>query len=193
MAAAALSRFLDDGRRLIHLIESDAIGTVGVGEATIPPSPNFNAMLDLNENEFLRETQVTINPSVGIVNWGRKGDRYLHPFGFFGQDLHGISFHQLWLRERGRGDPGHISEYCMNAAAARQGKFGRPSRNTRPPVNELLYAFHFDATLYARFLRRRAEAHGVRRHEGRIVRVHRDGESGDVTSVELESGERIEG
>ena len=193
MAAAALSRFLDNGRRQIHLVESDAIGTVGVGEATIPPILNFNAMLDLNENEFLRETQATFKLGVEFVNWGRKGDRYLHPFGFFGQDLHGIPFHQLWLRERGRGDPGHISEYCMNAAAARLGKFGRPSRNTRPPVNELLYAFHFDATLYARFLRRRAEAHGVRRHEGRIVHVHRDGESGDVTSVELEGGERIEG
>src|SRR5690606_33657827 len=193
MAAAALSRFLDNGRRQIHLVESDAIGTVGVGEATIPPILNFNAMLDLNENEFLRETQGTIKLGVEFVNWGRLGDRYLHPFGFLGQDLHGISFHQLWLRERARADPGYISEYCMNAMAAAHGKFGRPSQNTRPPISEILYAFHFDATLYARFLRRRAEHHGLQRHEGRIVRVHRDGESGDVTSVELESGERIEG
>src|SRR5690606_27366589 len=168
MAAAALSRFLDNGRRQIHLIESDAIGTVGVGEATIPPILNFNAMLDLNENEFLRETQGTIKLGVEFVNWGRQGDRYLHPFGFLGHDLHGISFYQLWLREQGRANPGYISEYCMNAMAAAHGKFGRPSPNTPPPVSEMLYAFHFDATLYARFLRRRAERHGLQRHEGRI-------------------------
>ena len=193
MAAAALSRFLDNGRRRIELVESDAIGTVGVGEATIPPILNFNAMLDLNENEFLRATQGTIKLGVEFVNWGRQGDRYLHPFGFFGQDLHGIAFYQLWLREQARANPGYISDYCMSAVAAAQGKFGRPSQNTRPPVSEMLYAFHFDATLYARYLRGRAEKQGVRRHEGRIVQVHRDGESGDVTAVELESGERIAG
>ena len=98
MAAAALSRFLDNGRRKIHLVESDAIGTVGVGEATIPPILNFNAMLDLDENEFLRETQGTIKLGIEFVNWGRAGDRYVHPFGFYGHDLHGIPFHQLWLR-----------------------------------------------------------------------------------------------
>ena len=193
MAAAALSRFLDNGRRRIELVESDAIGTVGVGEATIPPILNFNGMLDLNENEFLRETQGTIKLGVEFVNWGRLGDRYLHPFGFFGQDLHGISFYQLWLREHARADPGHIADYCMSAVAAAGGKFGRPSQNTRPPVSEMLYAFHFDAALYARYLRGRAERQGVRRREGRIVEVHRDGASGDVTAVQLESGERVEG
>src|SRR5690242_1733305 len=186
MAATALSRFLDNGRRQIHLVESDAIGTVGVGEATIPPILNFNGMLDLNENEFLRETQGTIKLGVEFVNWGRQGDRYLHPFGFFGQDLHGIAFYQLWLREQARGNPGYISEYSMSAVAAAAGKFGRPSRKAQPPLSEMLYAFHFDAALYARFLRRRAEQQGVIRQEGRIVQVHRDGESGDVTAVELE-------
>ena len=109
MAAAALSRFLNDGRRQIELVESDAIGTVGVGEATIPPILNFNAMLDINENEFLRETQGTIKLGIEFVNWGRQGQRYMHPFGFFGHDLHGIAFYQLWLREHGRADPGYIS------------------------------------------------------------------------------------
>ena len=193
MAAAALSRFLDNGRRQIHLVESDAIGTVGVGEATIPPILSFNAMLDLNENEFLRATQGTIKLGIEFVNWGRLGERYFHPFGFYGKDLHGIPFHQLWLREQARGEPGYISDFCMSAVAAAHGRFGRPSREARPPVSEMLYAFHFDASLYARFLRSEAEKRGVRRHEGRIVQVHRDGESGDVTSVELESGERIAG
>jgi len=193
MAATALSRFLDNGRREFHLIESDAIGTVGVGEATIPPILNFNAMLELNENEFLRATQGTIKLGIEFVDWGRKGDRYLHPFGFFGQDLHGIAFHQLWLREQGRAAPGYISDYCMSAVAAARGKFGRPSQNARPPLTEMLYAFHFDASLYARYLRGRAEKQGVRRHEGRIVQVHRDAASGDVASVELEDGRRVEG
>jgi len=193
MAAAALSRFLNDGRRQIELVESDAIGTVGVGEATIPPILNFNAMLDINENEFLRETQGTIKLGIEFVNWGRQGQRYMHPFGFFGHDLHGIAFYQLWLREHGRADPGYISHYCMSAVAAAGGRFGRPSQNARPPLSEMLYAFHFDAALYARFLRKQAEQQGVRRHEGRIVKVHRDGESGDVSAVELEGGRRIEG
>ena len=193
MAAAALSRFLDNGRRRIDLIESDAIGTVGVGEATIPPILNFNRMLDINENEFLRETQGTIKLGIEFVDWGRIGDRYLHPFGGLGQDLHGIPFHQLWLREHGRGTPGPISDYSMSAVAAAQGKFGRPSQNARPPLSEMFYAFHFDASLYARYLRRMAQQRGVRRHEGRIVHVHRDSESGDVAAVELEGGARVEG
>src|SRR5687768_2636629 len=193
MAAAALARFLDNGRRRIELVESDAIGTVGVGEATIPPILNFNGMLDLNENEFLRETQGTIKLGIEFVNWGRQGDRYIHPFGFFGQDLHGIAFYQLWLREQARATPGPIADYCMSAVAAGSGKFGRPSQKAGPPLSEMLYAFHFDAALYARFLRKRAEQQGVTRHEGRIVQVHRDGESGDVTAVELEGGRRIEG
>jgi len=193
MAAAALSRFLNNGKRQIHLVESDAIGTVGVGEATIPPILNFNGMLDLNENEFLRETQGTIKLGVEFVNWGKQGGRYLHPFGFFGQDIHGISFYQLWLREQARGNPGYISDYCMSAVAAAQGKFGRPSHKSPAPLGEMLYAFHFDASLYAKYLRGKAEEQGVLRHEGRIVQVHRDGASGDVTAVELESGQRIGG
>jgi len=193
MAAAALSRFLDNGRRQIHLVESDVIGTVGVGEATIPPILSFNGILDINENEFLRETQGTIKLGIEFVNWGRLGDRYFHPFGFYGQDLHGISFYQLWLREHALGNPGDISEYCMSALAAMRGKFVRPSANARPPLSEMFYAFHFDASLYARYLRGHAEKRGVRRHEGRIVHVHRDGACGDVTAVELEGGARIEG
>lgn len=193
MAAAALSRFLDDGRRQIHLVESDAIGTIGVGEATIPPILNFNKMLDIDENAFLRETQGTFKLGIEFVNWAREGHRYFHPFGTYGQDLHGIAFHQLWLREHRRGSPGDIADYCMSAAAALRGRFGRPSAGARDPVNELFYAFHFDASLYARFLRRKAESHGTVRHEGRIVRVHRNGETGNVDAVELESGERIAG
>ena len=145
MAAAALSRFLNNGRRQIALVESDAIGTVGVGEATIPPILNFNGMLDLNENEFLRETQGTIKLGVEFVNWGRQGDRYLHPFGFFGQDLHGIAFYQLWLREQARGNPGYISEFSMSAVAAAAGRFAR-SRSWSRYVWSLTSSLHQSST-----------------------------------------------
>ena len=193
MAAAALSRFLDNGRRTFTLIESDAIGIVGVGEATIPPILTFNQMLDIDENEFLRATRGVFKLGIEFVNWGRIGDRYIHPFGAYGHDLHGIPFHQLWLREYGRGAPGEIAEYSMSAVAAASGKAARPSRERESPLSKLFYAFHFDASLYARFLRRIAERQRTIRREGKIVDVERDGESGDVTAVRLESGERIEG
>ncbi|MXO60176.1 tryptophan halogenase [Altererythrobacter salegens] len=193
MAAAAFSRFLNNGRRKITVVESDAIGTVGVGEATIPPIITFNSMLDIDENEFLRATRGTFKLGIEFVNWGRIGDRYFHPFGNFGQDIHGIPFHQLWLRERRRSDPGSIAEYCMSAMAAAQGRFGRPARDARPPLSALSYAFHFDAGLYAQFLRKRAEREGVKRQEGTIANVEREGETGDVAAVVLESGERIAG
>ena len=194
MAAAAFTRFLNNGRRRIVLVESDAIGTVGVGEATIPPIVAFNRMLDINENEFLRATRGTFKAGIEFVNWGRIGGRYFHPFGTYGHDLHGIAFHQLWLREMMRGgSPGDIAEYCMSAQAAALRRFARPGRGAKPPLSQLFYAFHFDASLYARFLRGIAERQGVERREGRIVKVHRDGESGDVLSVELEGGERVEG
>ncbi len=198
MAAAAFSRFLNNGRRRITLIESDAIGTVGVGEATIPPIVDFNRMLDIDENEFLRVTKGTFKAGIEFVNWGREGARYFHPFGFYGHDLHGIAFHQLWLREALRAgetgrDPGDIARYCMSAQAAARRRFARPKRGAKPPLSQLFYAFHFDASLYARFLRGIAERQGAERREGKIVKAHRDGESGDVLSVELEGGEVIEG
>ena len=193
MAAAAFSRFLDNGRRELVLVESDAIGTVGVGEATIPPILNFNRMLDIDENEFLRATQGTFKLGIEFVGWGRPGDRYLHPFGAYGQDLHGIPFHQLWLRERRRGSAGDISAYSMSAMAAAAGKFGRPSPDSGSALAQLFYAFHFDASLCARFLRGFAERNGVVRREGLINSVERDGENGDVLAVVVEGGERIEG
>lgn len=195
MAAAALSRYFDDGDRTVTLIESDAIGTVGVGEATIPPIRNFNAMLDIDENEFLRATKGTFKLGIEFVNWGRNGDRYFHPFGGYGQDLHGIAFHQLFLREaaRNRESAGNIASYSMSSVAAALGRFGRPAAGAKTPVAQIAYAFHFDASLYAAFLRARAERQGTIRREGRIIDVERDGETGDVVSVNLEDGTRIEG
>ncbi len=196
MAATALTRFFDDGERSITLIESDAIGTVGVGEATIPPIRNFNAMLGIEENEFLRETRGTFKLGIEFVNWGKQGDRYFHPFGEYGQDLHGIAFHQLYLRELARSGSqaaGRIAEYSMSSVAAAMGKFGRPSAHAKTPVAQINYAFHFDASLYAAFLRRRAERQGAIRREGKIASVQRHGETGDVVSVTMEDGTAIKG
>jgi tryptophan halogenase len=193
MTAAAFARFLDNGRRKITLVESDEIGIVGVGEATIPPILNFNRMLDINENEFLRATQGTFKLGIEFVNWGRQGERYIHPFGAFGSDLHGIDFHQLYLREAQRQPLGPITDYSMNAVAALAGRFGRPAQGAKSLVSQLFYAFHFDASLYAKFLRGMAERQGVIRKEGKIADVHRRAEDGFVESVELESGEKIGG
>ena len=193
MAAAALSRYFNDGRRKLMLVESDAIGTIGVGEATIPPIRNFNGMLDIPEGEFLRETRGTFKLGIEFVNWGRQGDRYFHPFGEYGQDLHGIAFHQLYLRERARGGSAAIADYSMSSVAATARRFGRPGPSAAPPLTELNYAFHFDAGLYAAYLRRLAERQGAIRREGTIVRVERDGESGDVAAIVLQDGTRISG
>jgi tryptophan halogenase len=193
MAAAALSRFLNNGYTRVTLIESEEIGTIGVGEATIPPLIAFNSLLGINENEFMKATQATFKLGIEFVNWGGVGDRYFHPFGSMGQDLQGLPFHQLYLRERARRVMPDITEWAMTAVAASRGKFARPGREAQFPLNQLNYAFHFDAGLYARFLRNFAEAGGVRRVEGRIVDVQLNGETGFVESVKLSDGQSIAG
>jgi len=192
MAAAAISRFFGRGRS-ITVVESDAIGIVGVGEATIPPIRSFNGMLEIPEEEFLRETRGTYKLGIEFVNWGKLGDRYMHPFGALGQDFHGIPFHQLWLRYRKLGGTASFDEYSMCICAARQGKFAKPRPQENTPLAHLAYAYHFDASSYAAYLRKLSEAKGVVRQEGKIVQVHQDNESGDIISVELESGQQVEG
>jgi tryptophan halogenase len=193
MAAAALSRFLNNGYTRTTLIESDEIGIVGVGEATIPPLLSFNGLLGINENDFVRETKATFKLGIEFVNWGTVGHRYFHPFGTLGQDLQGIPFHQLYLRERHNRVMPDISAWAMSAVAAAQGKFIRPGRGAQYPLNQMLYAFHFDAGLYARFLRGYAESAGVRRVEGKIVDVRQRAEDGFVEAVQLDDGRVVEG
>ncbi|MGU3315393.1 tryptophan halogenase family protein [Sphingomonas sp. M6A6_1c] len=192
MAAAAASRFLNDGQRTITLVESDAIGTVGVGEATIPPIRGFNARLGIDEAEFLRATGGTPKLGIEFVNWGASGDRYMHPFGTPGHDIEGLNFHQLWLKLRGEPEIGDFEGYAMAAVAARAGRFAPPSPDPRSPLSGVDYAYHFDAGLYAAFLRRRAEEQGTIRVEGRITGVEQDAR-GHVTAVRLEGDRRIAG
>jgi len=193
MAAAAFSRFLNNGRTRTTLIESEEIGTVGVGEATIPPLAAFNTLVGIDEMEFVRATQGTFKVGIEFVNWGGLGERYFHPFGSHGQDLSGIHFHQLYLRERKRRVMQDISAWSISAVAASRGKFARAGSDARWPLTDLHYAYHFDAGLYAKFLRGFAERNGVRRLEGKIVDVSLDSESGNVHSVTLADGRTVEG
>ncbi|WP_396593461.1 tryptophan halogenase family protein [Brevundimonas sp. R86498] len=192
MAVAALSRLTANGVTQVSVVESEAIGTVGVGEATIPPIQNFNGLLGIDEAAFVRETQASFKLGIEFVNWDRIGDRYLHPFGGFGVDMDGVQFHQHWLRRRAGGDETPLLDYSLCAVAARQNRFVKPGRDAPPALQSLKYAYHFDAGLYAAFLRRHAEAQGVVRHEGRIVDVALRGEDGFVEAVSLDDGRRLE-
>ena len=189
MAAAALSRLIRSGIR-VTLVESDEIGIVGVGEATIPPIRTFNDMLGIDENDFVARTQGTFKLGIEFVDWLRPGHRYMHPFGRFGADMEGVSFHQLWMRH---GAPGQaaLEDYNLCAVAARMGRFSPPSPKPSSVLSTLAHAYHFDAALYARYLRSYAEARGVVRVEGKIDGVTLRGEDGFIESVALEGGRRI--
>ena len=193
MAASALSALLEKGGVQIVLVESDEIGTVGVGEATIPPLIAFNNMLGINEDQFLAASKGTFKLGIEFVDWGAPGERYFHPFGPHGQDFSGVPFHQLYLREAKRRPLPDIREWSMSGAAAELGRFARPGPDSRLPLSQLAYAFHFDAGLYARFLRGYAERNGVRRIEGKIVDVAVAGDSGHIESVTLADGTAVEG
>jgi tryptophan 7-halogenase len=194
MAAAALARLREGNDLSITLIESEMIGTVGVGEATIPPFVEFNQLLDIDEREMMAATQASFKLGIQFVNWGKQGDSYIHPFGAYGYPIDGVGFHQHWHRARATGDKRPIQAFNIETMAAFFGKFARTEDYNRsgeyPPVN---YAYHIDATRYARFLRGRAEAGGVVRCEGRVVDVALDGETGFVTSVTMDDGRAVEG
>nr|WP_246347143.1 tryptophan halogenase family protein [Sphingomonas jinjuensis] len=192
MTAAALSRFLQRGYR-IRLVESDAIGTVGVGEATIPQIVNFNTALGIDEDAFLKATQGTFKLGIEFVDWLRPGHRYMHAFGDVGRAIEGNPFIPYWLRAQELGVAKPLSAYSLNEMAARAERMHRGGPVTSPMVPAIPYAFHFDAGLYAAFLRRIAEEQGVERIEGRIVSVERDGTSGDVAALLLEGDRRVEG
>ncbi len=193
MTAAALSTVLQTDYT-IDLVESDEIGIIGVGEATIPHIRQFNAGLKLDEDEFLRRTQGSFKLGIEFVNWARVGDRYTHGFGKLGQDLEGTPLHHWWLRRHAEGRPGDIARCSINTMAPLEAKFIRPQpQMAGSPLGDIAYAFHFDASLYARYLRGYGEARGVRRTEGKIKRVHQREGDGYITAVELENGTRIEG
>jgi len=183
MTAAALARVL--GPRLsITLIESAEIGIVGVGEATIPAIAHFNRLLKIDENDFLRQTQGTFKLGIEFVNWWEKGHTYMHAFGPMGRDLAYIPFHHYWFRDQ----PGSLWDYSFNWLAAKQARFARVDRISETPLAGLTWAFHFDASLYAAYLSRLAQASGVRKVEGIIAEVLLEPERGDVRALRLKDG-----
>lgn len=189
MSAAALSRFAPPGSK-ITLVESEEIGTVGVGEATIPQIHLFNSALGLDEAEFLRETKGSFKLGIEFDGWRREGEAYMHAFGDIGRGLGLLPFQHYWLRARKLGFAKPLQRYSMNELAARS---MRMHRGKTAVGREMPYAYHFDAGLYAAYLRRFSEARGVERIEGMIAHVAQDGESGDITALEMEGGQRIEG
>ena len=192
MSAAAISKSFGADIR-VQLVESEEIGLIGVGEATVPHILAFNRLLGIDEAEFVRQTQGTFKLGIQFNDWGRLGDSYIHGFGTIGRDLGLLPFHQYWLKARAAGKAKDIGLYSLNTLAAPLGKFMAPPSDAPPnsPLAEIAYAYHFDAVLYARFLRRRAEAQGVTRIEGKVVAVNQNSESGFVESVRLESGAEI--
>ncbi|MEM9531669.1 MAG: tryptophan halogenase family protein [Pseudomonadota bacterium] len=190
MAAAALSNALR-GNCQIKLVESEDIGTVGVGEATIPPIKLFNHSLGIDENDFLKFTKGTFKLGIQFVNWAEQGHHYFHPFGNFGADFDAVPLHQYWLRERLNGDGTSLDDYSMAWVAAREGRFDRPRSDPRLVQSTYDYAYHFDASLYAAYLRAYSEKNGVQRVEGRIASSSLEPESGRVKSVTLEDGREL--
>ncbi|MFN0184104.1 MAG: tryptophan halogenase family protein [Aquabacterium sp.] len=193
MTASVLAKVLE-GRYSIRLVESDEIGIIGVGEATIPRIIEFNTALDLDEDAFMRATQATFKLGIEFVNWGQIGDRYIHGFGFVGQATQALPFHHFWLRMRQAGKAAPLDAYSINTAAPLQAKFMR-ARKDMPgsPVADIAHAFHFDAGLYARYLRGYAEQRGVVRTEGKIAGATQRDPDGFIDAVVMESGERITG
>ena len=193
MTAAALTRLLP-GQCSVRLVESEAIGIVGVGEATLPHIRAFNERLGINEAEFMAATRATFKLGIEFRDWGRIGDSYIHPFGTFGPGDAEIHFHQYWLRLRQQGvDVPDLEQFSMGCMIARRNRFALPVSDPRDLASTFGYAYQFDANLFGPYLRKLSESWGAQRTEGRIVTVHRDGESGDIAALELESGERIEG
>ncbi len=192
MAAAALSKFM--GPQLqITVVESDQIGIVGVGEATIPQIKHLNRALGLDENEFVARTQGSFKLGIEFINWRAKGHAYLHNFGNIGLNMLSTHFHHFWLRSRAEGSRHDLWDYCVNTQAARAGRFAPLERLGNSPLGGVAYAYHFDAALYGQFLRAYAERQGVRRVEGLVVDVEQHPETGFVTGLKLEGGRRVPG
>lgn len=190
LSAALIKKMLGQSIQ-VELVESEEIGTVGVGEATIPPIKLLNNVLGLDEAEFLRETKGTIKLAIKFENWRTQGESYYHTFGAPGKSLAFCHFHHLWKRSQSFGNTNSLWQYDLNYLCAEQGKFAQI--NARDPILDMPYAYHFDATLYAGYLRRFSEKLGVVRTEGLVEDAVQDKDSGFIQSLVLKSGQKVEG
>jgi len=192
MAAAALGKIFAGKECAVTLVESEQIGTVGVGEATIPAILYFNKIIGLDEADFLKFTHGTFKLGIEFVNWGKCGDSYFHPFGNYGTRIERLAFQHYWQRLFNKGVVPDLQEFSFNIAASKANRFTRPLELENSPLQEVAYAFHFDAGLYAQYLRRMAEGFGVRRVEGVVenVSVRTDG---FIESLQLKNGTLVDG
>ena len=186
MAAAALARTMGEAIDLT-LVESDAIGTIGVGESTIPPLVTYNRLLGISEAEFMRATQATFKLGIEFENWKTVGEKYFHSFGLTGRDHWSAGFQHFWMHGLRNGHENSFDDYCLELKAAYAGKFAHL------PDNKINYAYQLDSTRYGAFLRKLAEADGAQRVEGKIAEVQLDDDNGHISALLLASGERVEG
>ena len=193
MTAAALTHALNLSRCSVTLVESDDIGTIGVGEATIPTIHWFNQIVGLNEKEFMQATKATFKLGIEFQNWARPNHTYFHPFGRYGFPADGVSFQHRWIKARLEGLTDNFEDYSLNSVAARAGKFEFPASDPRSVLATLGYAYHFDASLYAKYLRTRSELKGVKRHEGKVETIDQHPETGFVTAVRTNRGDVLDG
>lgn len=192
MTASALAHKLQGLPISITLVESDEIGTVGVGEATLPHIRSFNTALNIDEVAFMKATEATFKLGIEFCNWGRIGDRYIHPFGDYGEKIDGVPFYQYWLRLKALGQASRLDDYAYPIAISEANKFRHPSTDMEQIESTFGYAYQFDATRYAAFLRQFAESRGVSRRQGKVVDTRLTAENGHVASLTLDSGEIVE-
>lgn len=193
MTAVALADATTDRVCTITLIESEDIGSVGVGEATLPHMREFNDRIGINEADMMKFTQATFKLGIEFADWGTKGTSYLHPFGKHGESIQGNEFHQLWGRVRNHDAVSDIGTYSYAIESSRRNQFEFPVDDANYINSTYSYAYHFDASLYARYLRTQALHLGVRRVEGKIVTVEKNSDSGNIKAVNLASGQKIAG
>ena len=191
MAAAALiERFGANRHTRITLVESPEIGTIGVGEATVPHMREFLKHLKINEVDFVKRTSATFKLAIGFEGWAGEGTQFFHPFSEHGVPLLGTAFQHYWVKARQMGKAEHIDRYVLSSEMARAGKFAVPKVGAGKGFLFFNYALHFDATLVARYLKSWSMTAGVRHVEGLIGNVRINGETGNVDAVELD-GERV--